>query len=485
PTLAYICADESQLLSLVTAVGNENVSVNSYCSVEPGAPYNTITGTMRLDVDGNGCDGSDALARFVKLDVTGSDGQGSVYTNADGIYTIYTGAGDTSVSTSFENSNYFDLVLPFSHNFPLVDGSTFTQDICLSPSGPHPDLEVVIAPISPARPGFEAAYRIVYKNKGNQVMSSDTPAVFFNFDANHMTFLESDTAPEQVSAGSLGWSYADLQPFESRVITIAMQVNAPTNPTFPVNVGDHLAFNSQISPIATDDSPIDNNFDYNQTVVGSYDPNDMYCIEGDVVAPDQIGNYLHYVINFENTGTDIAENVVVTDEILASQYDINSLQVVNSSDDVDISVDGGKVTFFFHDIKLPIGGHGNILLKIKSNGALAEGDSVLNNANIFFDYNLPIATNNAETLFQLLGLPDQQIDNAITIFPNPSHGMVNIKAATNIQSVQVYDVQGRLLQTSLRNGNDVSVDISSQQTGVYFLKITSDKGIKTERILKN
>jgi hypothetical protein len=49
--------------------------------------------------------------------------------------------------------------------------ATTTQNFCITANGVHPDLEIVIAPIIPARPGFSAEYQIVYKNKGNQVMS--------------------------------------------------------------------------------------------------------------------------------------------------------------------------------------------------------------------------------------------------------------------------------------------------------------------------
>ena len=99
----------------------------------------------------------------------------------------------------------------------------------------------------------------------------------------------------------MSWDFANLLPFESRSINVIMQINAPTD-TNPVNIGDVLQFTSSIMPMAGDESTVDNLFQLNQTVVGSFDPNDITCIEGEVVAPSYIGEYLHYVINFENTG---------------------------------------------------------------------------------------------------------------------------------------------------------------------------------------
>jgi uncharacterized repeat protein (TIGR01451 family) len=63
----------------------------------------------------------------------------------------------------------------------------------------------------------------------------------------------------------------------------------------------------------------------NQTVVGSFDPNDKTCLEGEIVSPELIGKNVHYLIRFENTGTANAENIVVTDYIDTTVFDINTL----------------------------------------------------------------------------------------------------------------------------------------------------------------
>jgi hypothetical protein len=40
------------------------------------------------------------------------------------------------------------------------------------------------------------------------------------------------------------------------------------------------------------------------------------------------------------------------------------------------------------------------------------------------------------------------------------------------------------LQTSLENNTNAVIDISQKSNGIYFLKITSDKGTKVEKIVK-
>ncbi|MBN8566022.1 MAG: T9SS type A sorting domain-containing protein, partial [Flavobacteriales bacterium] len=284
----------------------------------------------------------------------------------------------------------------------------------------------------------------------------------------------------------LQWDYADLMPFESRSIVVSMQINPPTDPENPVNIDDVLVFTSVILPQAGDEMVQDNTFVFNQTVVGSYDPNDITCLQGDVVPPSEIGNYLHYVIRFENTGNAPAENIVVKVEIDSNQFDTNSLQMLSSSHDAYVRMNGNKIEFIFENIQLESGGHGNILLKMKTKPTLQVGDMVAKKANIYFDYNFPIVTNEAETLFQALSVVNPVVDNLISIYPNPVKDVVNItiKENSTIKTIELYDVQGRLLQTQLVNDVHSELNVSSRANGLYFIKINTDKGTKVEKLVK-
>ena len=140
--------------------------------------------------------------------------------------------------------------------------------------------------------------------------------------------------------------------------------------------------------------------------------------------------------------------------------------------------------FIFQNIMLDTGGHGNVLLKVRSKSNLVTGDTVSKQANIFFDYNAPIQTNMENTTFQSLNTDDFDKDNSISIYPNPTNSIVNINSNNTIKSVKLYDVQGRLLHTKLINETTSSIDISEKANGIYFLKIISDKGFKVEKIMK-
>jgi hypothetical protein len=158
--------------------------------------------------------------------------------------------------------------------------------------------------------------------------------------------------------------------------------------------------------------------------------------------------------------------------------------LMNSNFPVDARITGNKVEFIFENIQLPIGGHGHILLKIKTNNTLVVGDAVANRADIFFDYNFPIDTGLANTVFQTLSNTDFEIDESILLYPNPTNSVIHIESETAIQSIEVYDVQGRILQTQLTNEKQTTIDLTQKTKGIYFFKVTTDKGIKVEKLIK-
>jgi hypothetical protein len=50
-----------------------------------------------------------------------------------------------------------------------------------------------------------------------------------------------------------------------------------------------------------------------------------------------------------------------------AQFNLGSLQLINASHAADVKISGNVVEFVFKQIYLNIGGHGHILLKLKTN----------------------------------------------------------------------------------------------------------------------
>lgn len=478
PQLNFICIDEDELSQIELVDGIENIVVSTYCTFTPGGDYNTITGTAVFDADSDGCGPEDFPYPFVKLSINDGVEDGYTFTGVNGEYSFYTQDGNFTVVPEFED-NWFT-VTPAYVNFPVVDNSVSVQNFCIEPNGVHNDVEVVMVPVIPARPGFDAVYKIVYKNKGNQVVSG---TVGCEWDYETLTPLLLEPMADDIAPGVYGWDYTNLQPFENREILMTLHVNSPTD-TPAINIDDILPFTANIDG-GTDENPDDNQYIFNQTVIGSFDPNNIICIEGETLPSNAIGDYLHYVVNFENTGTAPASFIVVKHSINEADFDINSIQILNSSHQVEARIQGNVVEFIFNNINLNAADHGNILFKLKSKQDLQEGDNVMNEASIYFDYNLPVATNQAVTEFEdIMGLDDFTKDNSIKVYPNPAKDMLSVKGDVNLHSVSLYDIQGRLLQTVMPNDVQATIDIAMRAKGIYFLKVTSDKGVKVEKVIK-
>ena len=489
PLLKFICVDEVEAeLVLLAGVNPTQVAISSYCTFVPGGNYNTITGTIQFDADNNGCDVSDSIHPYEKINILDVNNiPGSSFINNSGNYTFYTLGGNYLLTPEVQNPTYFTVFPPFSTiNFPLLDNSTQTQNFCITANGVHPDLEIIIVPTTAARPGFDSEYKLIYKNKGNQ---TQTGTINLIFDDDRTDFVSSLPNVDNQAVNALLWNYSSIQPFETRVIDFTLNINSPVeNPA--VNDGDILEFTSSINYALGDETPLDNVFELNQIVVNSFDPNDKTCLEGSIITPENVGKYVHYNINFENTGTADAINIVVKDIIDISKFDLSSIQLLYGSHPIETKMTGNSVEFIFKNINLPpssiqpIGGHGNVLFKIKTLPTLLIGDVIANIANIYFDYNAPIETNEARSTIALLSNPSFTKDKSITVAPNPAKNKVVIAAKSNLKSIQFYDVEGRLLQTVLEDKTTSTLDISNKAKGVYFLKIITEAGSSVEKLIK-
>ncbi|WP_136668009.1 T9SS type A sorting domain-containing protein [Flavobacterium sp. H122] len=488
PDLQFICADEEQLETIngkISQYGYSNCHVNSYCTFRPGGDFYTVSGVNRFDADSNGCDLQDGLISNVKYKITKGSTEGYFVSNNSGNYRIDLQAGTYNVKPEIENNNYFT-ISPSELNFSFNQNSTpFTQDFCITPNGIHSDVEIFVLSADDARPGFDANYKIVYKNKGNQV---ENGSVNLTFDDSKMDFVSANTAPAQ-STGSLIWNYTNLQPFETRIIDVVLNINSPMESP-AVNGGDVLSYTAIITSWNIDELPNDNSFILNQTVVNSFDPNDITCLEGASVSTSKVGDYMHYMIRFENTGSANATNIVVKDLVDIAKYDVNSIIPINGSHDFYTRINGDKVEFIFENINLPFAdatNDGYVSFKIKTKSTLVAGDTFSKNANIYFDYNFPIVTNTATTTIAALSNQDFEFKNYFTLYPNPVNNSLTIetKDAIEVSSINIYNTLGQMVLVVPNAQNVKTVDVSSLTSGNYFIKINSDKGTSNTKFVKN
>lgn len=82
-----------------------------------------------------------------------------------------------------------------------------------------------------------------------------------------------------------------------------------------------------------------------------------------------------------------------------------------------------------------------------------------------------------------VGIKSIAANNSISIFPNPTTGLLNINAVEVNSSIEVYNVIGDKVYTnSLVKGNNV-VDLSGLANGAYFVKLNSNNQITTKKVV--
>ncbi|MBO7287122.1 MAG: T9SS type A sorting domain-containing protein [Bacteroidales bacterium] len=73
----------------------------------------------------------------------------------------------------------------------------------------------------------------------------------------------------------------------------------------------------------------------------------------------------------------------------------------------------------------------------------------------------------------------------INIYPNPVNDRLYVETQTQTLTIEIYDVYGRLqdYKTTRLQGN-VAIDVENLKSGIYFVKINTEKGNIVKRIIK-
>ena len=75
-----------------------------------------------------------------------------------------------------------------------------------------------------------------------------------------------------------------------------------------------------------------------------------------------------------------------------------------------------------------------------------------------------------------------------SMYPNPATSVLNISTKNGIalENVQILDINGRVVnQTNTTASENVQINISNLNSGVYFVKIQSELGVGTSKFIKN
>jgi hypothetical protein len=74
---------------------------------------------------------------------------------------------------------------------------------------------------------------------------------------------------------------------------------------------------------------------------------------------------------------------------------------------------------------------------------------------------------------------------SIAIYPNPATNFVTFKSQINIDKIEFLDVYGKSVKMIQVNSNEIEASVYDLSYGMYFVKVFTEYGVKTEKWIKN
>lgn len=230
--------------------------------------------------------------------------------------------------------------------------------------------------------------------------------------------------------------------------------------------------------------------------VGSFDPNDMHAVIDDKWVMDGVIDpeleMIEYIIRFQNTGPDMAFTVEIKSP-LDIQLDWNSIKVTSFSHPYQYTItEDGYLNIVFNDIELPYedidepASHGYISFIINKPDVLVDGNYILTNSEIYFDFNEPVITNEVLLAANIIENTNDFAFNNIVIAPNPISDFIQIQfEAITTGSINLYNALGKqIISEAVIEAADVKIDVRNLNAGEYFVEIQSGKRIGIYKLIK-
>ena len=128
--------------------------------------------------------------------------------------------------------------------------------------------------------------------------------------------------------------------------------------------------------------------------------------------------------------------------------------------------------------------------RIKPKSTLAVGDTILNLAAIYFDFNRPVHTN-IELTSVILPVMVDMVDPSrnLMLYPNPVGSELNVVLHSSMKKIQlrIVNMIGEIIYSSVTSNSDngvMKIDVKTLAEGVYILETDDGKVITHKKFVK-
>lgn len=84
---------------------------------------------------------------------------------------------------------------------------------------------------------------------------------------------------------------------------------------------------------------------------------------------------------------------------------------------------------------------------------------------------------------QTTGIDELGNGNNFIIYPNPTNGIFTIQSSEKFSQIEIINLLGEKIYSEQINSNKREVDLTKQPKGIYFIKINSEKGTVTKKVI--
>lgn len=103
--------------------------------------------------------------------------------------------------------------------------------------------------------------------------------------------------------------------------------------------------------------------------------------------------------------------------------------------------------------------------------------------NITFGYGKLDALAAIQMVSDQLSIKEESVGKAISVYPNPVKDILTIKSKNPIETISIISIEGK--EVLNKKGSVETVDVSSLQNGIYFLRIQSAQASEVIKIVKS
>lgn len=343
------------------------------------------------------------------------------------------------------------------------------------------DAHVALAS-GPARPGFLVTVAVTAVN--NTPANTGASTLMLSFDPILSYVGSYPGSPSSVNGNELSWNFNGLGAYVQQTRWVTLQVPPDVD-----LIGTELMHTLSFTTGNVDDLPANNTVAMYQVITGSFDPNLKAArtstgLDGGTYFIDQ-DQWIDYTLHFQNTGTDTAFLVVVTDTLPAT-LDPATLEVGAGSHAFSWSLTGaGILRFDFPNILLPdsnineLHSHGFVSFRIRPKQPIAPGTVIENIANIYFDFNPPVITEPSVLVAEFstgLSLPAGE---SVLVQNDPAQRQVLLAVPSSWSGTgnwKLLTSDGRHVQAGRITGGRTVIPWAGNASGIYLVIVEDQAG---------